>query len=382
MPAMLNDSEIVLYGTVGALDFFEDGFTAREVVSALAQVKGKDISVRINSGGGIADEGVAIYNSLVNHRGDVTVYVDGMAASAASIIAMAGSKVVMRTGSVMMIHDPLMIAMGNAGDMDKAKQALDAIADSMADIYAAKTGKKPEEMRADMRGELWLTPSEAKAQGFADDEEGDAIEASAFDYRAYSRAPERILALSDERSWSNRLKAKKPKATTPKKEKQPMADDTLTKEAAAALAEAESKKAAEAETARAGDIVAVCAELGVVAMAAKFIKEGKTVEETRAAAKAEGERVTGIKQRVDAARRMCAQIDAAMADKYIAAGTSIEAAGNELLDLVAKAQDVRVTNSAHTGTGNGSTATKLDSPAKIYSDRAKLRESRVPQSLN
>lgn len=379
MPAMLNDSEIVLYGTVGAMDFFEDGFTAREVVSALAQLKGKDISVRINSGGGIADEGVAIYNSLVNHRGDVTVYVDGMAASAASIIAMAGSKVVMRTGSVMMIHDPLMLAMGNADDMTKAKQALDAIADSMADIYAAKTGKKPEEMRADMRDELWLTPEEAKAKGFADEEQAaDAVEASAFDYRAYMKAPERILALSDAKAWSNRLKAR-PEAKTQEK---PKMADTMTKEAAAALADEASKKAAEeatkaataAEATRASEIVAACGDMH--ALAAKMIKDGKTVDEAKAAAKAEGERITGIKTSVETARKICPQIDAAKAEQFIAAGTSVDAAGKELLDLVAAAQTVHI-NNKHDADNGTALAAKAPNHSDIYAGRAKAR-TRMP----
>lgn len=376
MPAIIQDSEIVLYGTVGDMGGwgFEESFSARDVVAALAQLKGKDVAVRLNSGGGIADEGVAIYNSLVNHTGDVTVYVDGTAASAASIIAMAGSKVIMRTGSVMMIHDPLMLAMGNAKDMEKAKAALDAIADSMADIYAAKTGRKPEDIRAEMREELWLTPSEAKAKGFADDEEdGETVEASAFDYRVYSKAPERVLALSDAKAWSNRLKAR-PTATT--QETQQMAD-TVTKEAAAAQAEAESKKAAEAATAaeatRAGDIVAVCAEAGTPALAAKLIREGKTVDEAKAAAKAEGERVTGIKQKVEAARKSCPQIDAAMADKFVKAGTSVEAAGNELLDLIVAAQSVPI-NNKHGADDQGITA-KVPNPTDIYASRAKARSS-------
>jgi ATP-dependent Clp protease protease subunit len=374
MPAIIQDSEIVLYGTVGDM-FWEDSFTARDVVAALSQLKNKDISVRLNSGGGIADEGVAIYNSLKAHAGKVTVFVDGIAASAASIIAMAGSKVVMRTGSVMMIHDPLMLAMGNAGDMDKAKEALNAIGDSMADIYAAKTGRKAADIRAEMRDELWLTPKEAKAKGFADDEEeAEEIEASAFDYRAYSRPPERILALSDSRAWSNRLRGK-PKATTERK--QPMAGN-MTEEAAAALAETKSKEAAEtaqkAEAKRAGDIVAICTEAGTPALAAKLISEGKTVDEAKAAATAEGARVVGIKQKVEAARKSCPQIDAAMIDKFIKAGTSVETAGNELLDLIVAAQTVQINNKHGMEGGTGEQkAVKLDSPSAIYARRAKAR---------
>ena len=92
---VLIDGEIILYGTVGE-SFFEDGFTARDVINATSKMRGKPLNVRINSGGGIADEGVAIYNTLKNHDGKITVYVDGIAASAASLIAMAGEVVTMR----------------------------------------------------------------------------------------------------------------------------------------------------------------------------------------------------------------------------------------------------------------------------------------------
>lgn len=209
---VLSDGEIILYGAVGE-SFFEDGFTARDVINALAKLRGKDVSVRVNSGGGFADEGVAIFNSLKNHDGKVTVFVDGVAASAASLIAMAGSEVVMRTGSIMMVHDPLFVTVGNAEDHAKSLEALNAIADSMADIYAEKTGRKASEMRAEMREELWLTPDDALAKGYADRKDAaEAIEAAAFDYRAYTKAPERIAALSDQRAWSNRLKAQRPPA--------------------------------------------------------------------------------------------------------------------------------------------------------------------------
>ena len=107
---ILVDGELILFGTVGE-DLFGDGFTARDVINALAKLKGKPVTVRINSGGGFADEGVAIYNALTGHGGRVTVSVEGIAASAASLIAMAGNDIVMKTGSTMQWQPPLVSAL-------------------------------------------------------------------------------------------------------------------------------------------------------------------------------------------------------------------------------------------------------------------------------
>lgn len=343
---LIVNGELVLYGSVGS-DWFDDFFTARDVVSSLAQLKGKDINVRINSGGGIADEGVAIYNSLKNHTGTVTVYVDGIAASAASVIAMAGSKIVMRTGSVMMVHDPLMLAIGNADDMRKAIEALDAVGDAMADIYSAKTGRPAEAVRKEMRDELWMTAAEAKAKGYADDEDdSEAIEASAFDYRAYSRAPERIVELSDERTWSNRLRKVKAAAEPQPKGTQPMAD-TVTKEAAAAMAEAQAKDAADKATTeateRAAQIVEACVKAEAPAMAASMIRSGSSLADVTA-------RIEGAKEiRADVAkaRKACPTLDANLADQYIAAGKTIEAVRADLFERMSAVQAAKPTRSQH-----------------------------------
>jgi ATP-dependent protease ClpP protease subunit len=374
MAAIVNENEIVLYGTVGEM-MWEDSFTARDVVAALSQARGKDIAVRINSGGGIADEGVAIYNSLKAHQGKITVYVDGIAASAASIIAMAGDKVVMRTGSVMMIHDPLMLAIGNASTMEKSIEALNAIGDSMADIYSAKTGRPAADIRAEMKEELWLTPVEAKDKGYADDEEDeDAVEASAFDYRAYSRAPARIVAMSDARSWSNRLKAPRASAATIKE--RPLMADT-TNEAAASEAEAATKAAVEAERERVAEIHDICARAGTVALASALIRDGSSVEQARARAEAEKSRITAIRQKVQAARAsLGSAYDPSMADEFIASGASPEAVGNALLEKITATQQVRETRSQYaTDDGmNAAARASIPAPQAIY---AKRRESRA-----
>ena len=346
---VLSGEALILYGAVGE-SFFEEGFTARDVVNALAKLKGKDVAVRINSGGGYSDEGVAIYNSLKTHNGKITVYVDGIAASAASLIAMAGSEIVMRTGSTMMVHDPMMISVGNADDMTKAIEQLNACANSMADIYADKTGRKAADIRAEMREELWLTPDDAIAKGYADRRDDDeAIEASAFDYRAYAKAPERMVALSDKRQWSNRLKKPVASAAPQQKELQQMAD-TITKEAAAALAETSATEAATKarteESARTSAILAICAEAEALPMAAALITEGITAEQAKARISSAKE----IRAAVALARVTHPELEASLADQWIAGGRTIDSVRAELFTKMAGIEGAQQTRSSHQAT--------------------------------
>ncbi|WP_457091387.1 head maturation protease, ClpP-related [Microvirga sp. P5_D2] len=225
---VLLDGEIVLYGTVGD-DFWDEGFTAQDVLRALAEVgRGTDVIVRINSPGGYVSDGVSIYNALKAHRGRVTVYVDALAASAASVIAMAGDEIIMRTGSIMMIHDPAGVTIGDVREHEKAIVSLDKLGDAIADIYSERTGRAADEIRDQMRDELWLTADEAVAQKFADrldaaNENAVAIEPAVFNYRLYQNAPERFVALAEARAWDKReLKAAKPAATNSQQE-HPMA---------------------------------------------------------------------------------------------------------------------------------------------------------------
>ncbi|KAB2779439.1 head maturation protease, ClpP-related [Brucella anthropi] len=200
---VLQDGELVLYGFVGD-NYWDEGFTAQDVLAALAEVgRDTDITVRINSAGGYVYDGVAIYNALVGHKGKVTVVVDAFAGSAASVIAMAGEERIMRTGAMMMIHDPASVTYGNADDHEAAVGFLNKLGDLMADIYAERTGEDTETIRADMRKEIWLTGEEAVARGFATETEKlKAVAYSAFDYRIYANAPARLKRMAQKNSWS------------------------------------------------------------------------------------------------------------------------------------------------------------------------------------
>jgi ATP-dependent protease ClpP protease subunit len=311
---ILRDGEIVLSGTVG-MGLFEDGFTYSDVVEALATIgRGTDVTVRVNSGGGIATEGIAIFNALDSHRGKITVVIESIAASAASIIAMAGDEVVMRAGSSMMIHDPAAFTMGNSQDHAKSVEMLETMAVSMADIYAEKTGRSAKDIREEMKAETWMTAKEAVAKGYADKiEKGRTKEVTAFDYRLYQHAPERMVALAESRGWKHPGVTADDSAATPNGHKEntmteaekAAADKAAAEKIAAdkaaeakaadkAAAEAASKStgdavadAVKAERQRAADIHAACQMVGKSDKATAFIAEGKTLSEVVAALQAE-----------------------------------------------------------------------------------------------
>lgn len=201
MAVLINGQELTLSGTVGA-DWFDDGFTYPEVKSALLALEG-DITVRINSGGGIAWEGSAIHSALSDHKGTVSVIVDGIAASAASLIAMAGDTITMSEGAVMMIHDPAVITIGDSSEHQKSIAMLEALSTEYARIYAGRSGKTIDEARELMRAETWLGGEAAIGAGFADEPTAEKAKATpAFDYRIYANAPRRLTAMAKRQNWS------------------------------------------------------------------------------------------------------------------------------------------------------------------------------------
>ena len=162
-------AELWLYGVVGG---FWMGFNAETVASALRGLDVDEIQVRLHSPGGNAIDGIAIANLLRNHKARITVVVDGLAASAASVIALAGDEVVMSPGSQMMIHDPWMFTVGNAGDLRSDAGFLDKQAENYAGIYAGRAGGTAAEWRdvmlADGGRGTWYTAQETVDAGLAD----------------------------------------------------------------------------------------------------------------------------------------------------------------------------------------------------------------------
>jgi ATP-dependent protease ClpP protease subunit len=164
------DVEMLCYGPIGSPhnDPFEPGITARDVASVLQGQNPGRIILRVNSPGGDAFEGLAIYNLLSSHSAKVEVHVDGVAASAASVIAMAGDVVHMADNALLMVHDPWTLAMGTADDMRSVADRLDMLADSLARTYAKRTGREPDEFRQLMAVETWFNAEQAVEMGLAD----------------------------------------------------------------------------------------------------------------------------------------------------------------------------------------------------------------------
>jgi ATP-dependent Clp protease, protease subunit len=160
---------ISIFDVIGEDFWTGGGFTAKRAAAALRAIGQRPVTVEINSPGGDMFEGLAIYNILREHQAEVTVKVMGLAASAASVIAMAGDRVTMGLGSFLMIHNAWGVVVGNRNDMRSAAEVFDQFDGAMADIYAARTGRKTDEIAAMMDAETWLNAREAKARGFADD---------------------------------------------------------------------------------------------------------------------------------------------------------------------------------------------------------------------
>lgn len=156
-----------IYDAIGA-DFFGEGITGKGISAAIGEAgEFSSILLRLNSPGGDLFEGVAIYNLLKSQGKPVNVMVDGLAASAASLIAMAGETCIMGEGSCMMIHQAMGMVGGYAADMRQTADILDTVTSSAADIYVARTGMKKDEVMKMMEAETWMTPQEAIAKGFA-----------------------------------------------------------------------------------------------------------------------------------------------------------------------------------------------------------------------
>lgn len=200
--AAKRQAELLIYGEIG--DELFGGVSAKQVVSDLKKAGRLDqITVRLHSPGGDIFDGVAIYNALMNHAAPVAVYVDGLAASAASIIAMAGKPINMAESGIMMLHEPWHITIGSADDMRAAADVLDKLSATMAGIYGKRTGKGLDQARAWMRGEppaheTWFDLTEAQAVGLVDGAIEQPIKAAAhWDIRAWRKrfrnAPDRLF---------------------------------------------------------------------------------------------------------------------------------------------------------------------------------------------
>lgn len=188
-----DEAEVFLYDAIVDSEMeaeYWGGVAAQSFVKALRDITANTIHLRINSPGGSVFAARAIETALREHKARIVVHIDGLAASAATFIAMAGDEVLMSPGAMFMIHKAWTLAYGNADDLLQTASLLEKIDGTLAQTYAAKTGGSPEAMAEMMAAETWFTADEAVAAGFADSVADDTPKASArWNLSAYAKAP-------------------------------------------------------------------------------------------------------------------------------------------------------------------------------------------------
>ena len=182
-----NNAEIIIYDVVGwpYIDAFD-------LIRSLGTIKAKNISVRINSPGGDVFDGVAIFNALKEHPAHVTTKIEGLAASIASIIALAGDEVQAHKNAMYMVHDPWVLAAGNQYDLREIADILGKIGGNMLDIYYDKSNIGKRELKQMMKDETWFTAAEAKDRGLIDTILDTGAAKAKFDLSIYANVPDEL----------------------------------------------------------------------------------------------------------------------------------------------------------------------------------------------
>ena len=189
------EADVYIFDEIG---YF--GVTAKDFTAELRNVNAKTINLHLNTPGGDVFDGIAIFNALKNHSATVNVHVDGLAASAGSFIAMAGDKVIMEPHSKMMIHEAFGLAIGNAEDMTKMAERLDATSQNIASIYSERAGQDADYWRAQMKAETWYTDQQAVDAGLADEigRSGTKNQLNTFDLSIFRNAGSEELPPEEE----------------------------------------------------------------------------------------------------------------------------------------------------------------------------------------
>jgi ATP-dependent Clp endopeptidase proteolytic subunit ClpP len=182
-----DNAEIVIYDVIGWP--YNDAF---DLVRALGSIKAKNITVRINSPGGDVFDGVAIFNALKDHEAHVTTKIEGLAASMASVVALAGDEVQAHKNAMYMIHDPWVLAAGNQYDLREIADILQKIGGNMLDIYYDKSNIGKRELKAMMKEETWFTAQEAKDRGLIDTVVDAGAAKAKFDLSIFANVPDEL----------------------------------------------------------------------------------------------------------------------------------------------------------------------------------------------
>lgn len=275
-------TEVLIYDEIGAYGVTAKGFLA-EFGALPADAA---IDLRLNSPGGSVFDAVAIYNALKRHAGEITVWIDGIAASAASYIAMAGDRVVMPENAFLMIHDPSGLVMGTAEDMRATADALDKVKGSLIQGYAAKSGATDEEIAALMAAETWLDAKDALDLGLIDRLVEPVKLAASFDVSKFRNAPPEVVAAAKDpeapAAPELQTESEEGASTQPEPEHLDVEAPTMT-DTASVRAEA---------IAHARMVIDLCRLAGQPHMAGRFLEEDTDLDMVRSrllAAKAEAE---------------------------------------------------------------------------------------------
>ena len=199
-------AEILIYEDIG--DYWS-GVTAKgfnDELKALGDIS--EINVRLNSGGGNVFDGIAIYNTLKNHKAKVNIHIDGLAASIASIVAMAGDTISMAKNGFMMIHDPWIMTAGTAEDLRKTADTIDGVREQLLDTYIRRTGGDREQISDMMSAETWMNSDEAMKNGFVDSVTEDLALAASCDIKRFRNAPAGLNAKTGKSMHIKQMEAK------------------------------------------------------------------------------------------------------------------------------------------------------------------------------
>lgn len=316
-------AEIFVYQEIGAFGIGADQFIA--AVKAQGDVEAIDL--HINSPGGDAFAAAAMYLALKRHPAAVTVYVDGLAASAASVLAMVGDKIIMPSNTIMMIHNPLGGAFGESDDLRDYADALDKIKLTLIAAYR-RSGKSDEEIARIMDAETWYTAEEAKENGFAD-EVIEAMDVAAFfDLSKFQNPPAAL----------QRPPAAPPPEPAPPPTPQPSGADPAVIARAEKIVQAEDqKKIRTAALSTAAAIVQACADAGHPELAGGFLSRGLSLDQVKAEL-AKPENVSSAAAQFAAAQvqeiyTICNKAGVpGMAEDFIAKGATVEQVRDRLKD--------------------------------------------------
>lgn len=163
-----SELRLYVYDIIGLIDWDTGESTAAQFVKEVHGFDGKTIHAHLNSPGGFVFDALSMFEALADHKADVQVHVDGLAASAASVLAMAGDRVEIAKGGRMMIHDAQGVGIGSPADLREYADILDAVSDDIAGYYADRAGGKPDEWRTAMTATTWYSADQAKDAGLVD----------------------------------------------------------------------------------------------------------------------------------------------------------------------------------------------------------------------